>query len=210
MIKDPIRALGVTPFDISVLQSLYPSCRYIKDKARRLEEDGRIIRLKRGLYVAIQDDRPICSELVANSLYGPSYVSRASALRYWGLIPEHVYLSSSVTIKHKRYFKTPIGDFDYQNCSPAYFSIGIVEEVDRGAHFLIASPTKALCDYLNYWGYNLRFVKEVEPFLKEDLRFDMDRLDELDPDVIDACAKYGRKGGTLKVLLKYIRNERSI
>ena len=168
------------------------------------------MRLKRGLYVAVQEDRPICSELVANTLYGPSYVSIGSALRYWGLIPEHVFLNESVTIKHARYFRTPVGNYIYQNCHPHYFPIGITEEEDKGVHFLIASPAKALCDYLCFWKSELRFVKEVGPFLEEDLRFDMDRLGDLDPEVIRRCAETGRKKETLRTLLKYLHYEQLV
>ena len=33
----------------------------------------------------------LSTELIANHLYAPSYVSMSSALRYYGLIPETVY-----------------------------------------------------------------------------------------------------------------------
>ena len=46
----------MVPFDISVLQSVYPGCKQITDKARRLVAEGRIIRLKKDLYVACAEN----------------------------------------------------------------------------------------------------------------------------------------------------------
>ena len=70
----------MVPFDISVLQSVYPGCKQITDKARRLVAEGRIIRLKKDLYVACANGGELSRELVANHLYGPSYVSMSSKL----------------------------------------------------------------------------------------------------------------------------------
>ena len=47
-----LKDIGTVPFDLSVLQSFYPDCRHITDKAMRLETEGAIVRLKKGLYVA--------------------------------------------------------------------------------------------------------------------------------------------------------------
>lgn len=43
-----IKDLGIVPFDLSILQSFYPDCKHITDKARRLEAEGTIVRLKKG------------------------------------------------------------------------------------------------------------------------------------------------------------------
>ena len=90
--NNPFVNIGNVPFDLSVLQTVFPDNKHITDKARSLESAGRIIRLKNGLYVvnAEESGQPLCLELIANHLYGPSYVSRHTALRYYGLIPEHV------------------------------------------------------------------------------------------------------------------------
>ncbi len=52
----------------------------------------------------------LSTELIANHLYAPSYVSMSSALRYYGLIPETVYTKQSMTLKHSRDFDTPFGE----------------------------------------------------------------------------------------------------
>ena len=82
---EALQQIGSVTFDLSVLQSFFPDCKHITDKALRLEADGRIVRLKRGLYVANADSGNLSRELIANQLYGPSYVSMSWALRYHDL-----------------------------------------------------------------------------------------------------------------------------
>lgn len=205
---DALQKIGAVPFDLSVLQSIFPDCRHITDKARRLEEKGMIVRLKRGLYVANCDN--LSRELIANQLYGPSYVSMSWALRFHGLIPERVYLVQSVTTKHSRNFRNPLGNYHYQNCPEEYFPIGITMQGSGDIHFLIASPEKALCDYINYNRVTLRFMKDVGAFLEEDLRIDTDILGDFNLDIIQRCAEKGRKSDSLFTLLKFLKNDRHV
>ncbi len=62
---------------------------------------GYILVLKRGIYMLSEEFRVTrCSNyFLANQLYTPSYVSLESALSYYGLIPEAVYATTSVTTK---------------------------------------------------------------------------------------------------------------
>ena len=211
MDRHTIEKLGNVPFDLSILQTIYPDCKHISDKARQMEADGQIVRLKRGLYVARHKEGLLSEGLIANHLYGPSYVSRSWALRFYGLIPERVHLVQSMTIKHTRRFSNSIGDFDYQSCPADYFPIGIRTEGEADSRFLIATPEKALCDYIcHHPMVTLRFMKEVGPFLEEDLRFDMDTLSDLNLDLIRQCAERGRKSGSLFTLLKFLQHERLV
>ena len=108
MTKPALNQVGNTPFTTSVLASLYPDIRQINDKARRLEQDGHIVRLKRGLYVrSAADGATIIPMLIANHIYGPSYVSMHTALRHYRLIPERVYETQSMTIKHTYLVASP-------------------------------------------------------------------------------------------------------
>ncbi|MDO4956143.1 MAG: hypothetical protein Q4E60_03865, partial [Bacteroidales bacterium] len=76
--------------------------------------------------------------------------------------------------------------------------------------YLIASPEKALCDYINYNKVTLRFMKDVGAFLEEDLRLDTDILSELNHEIIQRCAETGRKSGSLFTLLKFLKNDRHL
>ena len=90
-----------TPFRMQDLSSVFPNCANLKMKAKRLEYDGDIIRLKKGLYVAspLTSRLKLSPFLLANHIYGPSYVSMQTALRYYGLIPEAVYSVQSMTTR---------------------------------------------------------------------------------------------------------------
>ena len=77
-------------------------------------------------------------------------------------------------------------------------------------HFLIASPEKALCDYICYHKVTLRFMKEVGTFLEEDMRFDTDIIPDLNLEIIRKCAETGRKSNTLSTLLKFLKYDRHI
>ena len=206
---EQLQKIGAVPFDINVLQSVYPGCKQITDKARRLEADGRIIRLKKGLYVANANGGELSRELVANHLYGPSYVSMSWALRWYGLIPERVNLIQSVTTKHSRDFSNALGTFHYQNCATDYFQIGITIKGETDCRYLIASPEKALCDYICFNKVTLRFMKDVRIFLEEDIRFDTEAIRDLDLRIIEQCSALGRKSGSLSALLNYLKLNRN-
>ena len=210
MQNDPLQTLDGIPFDLSVLSSLYPDCAFINDKARRMEAEGQIIRLKKGLYIAKNDGTNISLELIANHLYGPSYVSMSWALSYYGLIPERVYLVQSMTTKHSRNFTNPFGNFQYKSCSKEYFPIGITQQKHGNTSFLIATPEKALCDYISHHALKLRFVKETGSWLEEDLRFEMEAIPNLDLEIIAQCAEKGKNSHSIYTLLKFLQNERHV
>lgn len=211
--QSPFQIVGNIPFDLSVLQSIFPNCKQITDKARSLEEEGRIVRLKKGMYVASQNetDIPICKELIANHLYGPSYVSLETALRYYGLIPEYVYKVSSITIKQSRDFETPIATFHFQNCTPEYFPIGIRMEETQNCNFLIASPEKALCDLISTKPkLQFRSMFDIGGWLEQDIRFDMEQLASFDKELLIEIAKQSRRSNSIKILIKYLEHEKFI
>ena len=84
--------IGTIPVTTSIIESLYPELKSANKKVTWLEKQGFIIRLKRGLYVANpkHSGKTLSSELIANHLYTPSYISMSTALRYYGLIPDRV------------------------------------------------------------------------------------------------------------------------
>lgn len=209
----PLINIGNVPFDLNVLASVFPETKHIIEKARRLDSDGKIIRLKKGLYVASPEEtgKVLNRNLIANHIYGPSYVSLQTALRHYGLIPERVHLIQSLTTKHSRSFETPVGSFDYESCSKEYFPIGVKPEKENDITYLMATPEKALCDLINYSkGVNLRFMKDVAIYLEKDIRFDMDALSGFDISILENCAAFSRKTQNINTLIKYIKHERHI
>lgn len=108
---------------------------------------GLICRLKRGLY-ALKSRMP-SQWGIANRLYKPSYVSLASALSYYGLIPESVYSVTSVTTKSTREFKSDGMLYVYHTIKNSAFRGYRGVEIS-GETVLLAEKEKALADYLYF------------------------------------------------------------
>ncbi len=203
-----LSAFGNTPITSSIVESLFPDLVGKRQKVQWLEKRGEIIRLKRGLYVVSPKTSGVIlsTQLIANYLYAPSYVSMLSALRYYGLIPEAVYTMQSVTLKASRNFHTPIGRFEFVHQEKEAFLIGATTIVTHNYAFLIATPEKALCDLIaSTPGVNLRFIKDAALYLEEDIRLDMDAFYEMDSKIFEAYAQVGKKKESIKTLLKLLR-----
>ena len=200
--------IGTIPVTTSIIESLYSELKSADKKVTWLEKQGIIIRLKRGLYVINPEysGKTLSSELIANHLYAPSYISMSTALRYYGLIPEAVYVHQSMTVKHSRSFQTPVGSYDYKYISREAFSIG-VRSMHKGDYaFLIASPEKALCDLIaNSSKVNLRYMKDVEIYLEQDIRMDMDEFYKMDETIFKDYIKVGKKADSISRLLKFMK-----
>ncbi|MDD5839150.1 MAG: hypothetical protein PUC94_03770, partial [Bacteroidales bacterium] len=173
-----------------------------------LERDKQIIRLKRGLYVCSSEVTGVAlsTELIANHLYTPSYVSMSSALRYYGLIPEEVFVTQSMTLKHSRDFDTPVGRFEYTRISKDAFSVGLTSIRKTEYAFVIATPEKALCDLVaNSPGVNLRYPKDAALYLEEDIRMDLSDFSQMDSAIFEAYAEVGKKADSIRTLLKLLK-----
>ncbi|MDD3160966.1 MAG: hypothetical protein PHX49_03450 [Bacteroidales bacterium] len=169
--SNPLQQFGNIPVTASALESLFPHIKRGNQKIRLLERDNQIIRLKRGLYVCNPEitGKILSTELIANHLYAPSYVSMSSALRYYGLIPEAVYTKQSMTLKHAKDFDTQFGRFEYTHISKNAFSVGLTSIRKDEYAFVMATPEKALCDLIaNSPKVNLLFAGVLDERCKSD------------------------------------------
>lgn len=204
---EQLSQIGIIPVDYSVLESMLTEYTSPRHKIANIEKAGQLVRLKKGLYVVSPaiSGKLLSTELIANHIYGPSYVSMESALRYWGLIPESVYTVKSMTTKRSRRFDNSIALFDYTYCNEMYFPIGVRQEEKDGYTFMIASPEKALCDLITATpNVRPRFIKSMQLFLEEDLRLDIDAFLAMDTDIFRACAAVGKKRDDIDNLIKLI------
>ena len=205
---EDLEQLGIIPVDYSVLSSLFSDYRSPRNKIANLEKAGKIIRLKRGMYVVSPDvsKQLLSIELIANHMYGPSYVSLESALRYYGLIPEQVFTTRSITTNRSKKFENSIGNFEYITVNHSYYPLGVRQQTEENKYtFLIATPEKALCDMIiSTPQLQIQSEKALITYLEEDLRFDMSSLDEMDTDIIKGCIETGKKTMILKILLKLL------
>ncbi|MDE6418098.1 MAG: hypothetical protein K2K49_02700 [Duncaniella sp.] len=205
--------LGNIPFGLSVLEGIYSDVGFVASKAKRLEDRGDIIRLKRGAYVVSPsvNGRRLNEFLIANHLYGPSYVSMQSALRYHGLIPEAVHEVISMTVGLAKNFSNSLGTFRYVHCGVAYYHIGVTRIEHGDESFMMAGPEKALCDLMLFTPHlNLRYLSEMRAYLEDDMRIDMDGLSKFDLSILRECADTGKKKNMIRLLIKFIENGRDI
>lgn len=161
------------------------------DKIKRLNQQGKIFRLIKGIYVDDKNEDPL---VLATSVYAPSYISFEYARMYHGLIPERVVRITCATWgrgKIKTY-QTPFGIYSFRDVPVKVFQLGVTR-VNRGDRFFYrASKEKALCDRL-YIKPPVYSVKRLRQLLFEDRRIDVDRFNELNKDDLLTLAPYYRK-----------------
>ncbi len=193
------------PLRHSLLLSYLTDFKNPNDKIKQLLREKAITRVKRGLYL-LGDGREVSKELLANHLYGPSYISMDYALSYHGLIPERVYEVTSVSIKMAKSYHTPLGRFSYTKANKLIYPIGIVSIKHREkTAFLIASEEKALCDKILYTpNLHITSQKGMLAYLIDDLRIELNDVQNLGGSVVKACMRHSIKSKQLGFLDKII------
>jgi len=169
------------------------------------QKKGYIIRLRREWYcfsefIKVQE----FTFLVANNIYAPSYVSHQEALLFYGLIPEHIVDSTSITTKKTKSFEILGKTFKYYSIHPRlFFGFELKEMTANGfqRNFLIADREKAILDLL----YLFDFYKTEEDLAE--IRFNGSVL-EKDIDWQKMDEYLGRFN--IKILEKKIRLIRKI
>lgn len=143
----------------------------------RWAQAGKIIRLKRGLYTlpTATHRAPFSTPWLANTLYSPSYLSLETMLSWYDMIPERVTQTTSVTILKTAKFKNTMGTFVYRHLQPRLF-VGFEETRDEhGAAILMATPEKALLDYI----YLYPHWQPTQEFAEKNIR--LQQLGQLRP-----------------------------
>lgn len=198
--------IGREVFDYQGLLHCLSAYAKPRDRIKRLLDAGDIVRVKKGLYVFGDAYRrsPVSRELLANLIYGPSYISLDYALAWHGLIPERVTTVTSVTTGRSRAFTTPFGIFSYRSLAEHRYATGALLQQGENESFLLAAPEKALADKV--WD-DKRFpgatVSAYEEYLAHDLRIDADRLRLLDGARLEAVrAAYSSR--KIDRLIRYI------
>lgn len=158
---------------------------------------GELISLRRGLYLR---DRTVNLLALAPAIYGPSYVSFETALAWHGLIPERVETVICATTKRPCEFETGVGRYRYRHVPVSVFSVGIERVEEPALPWLLASPTKALCDCIALASF-IRSQKDVASWL-ESMR--IDALPELDLDQLAACAEHYKRP-SVRYFARYIQ-----
>ena len=118
---------------------------------KRAMSAGEILNIRRGLYCLAPEfqKKPVSVYSLAQRIYGPSYISMETALSHHGWIPEAVYACTCASFGHSKEFETPLGVFNYKRVPQHTFFLGVQRCNDENGNvFFMASPVKALADYL--------------------------------------------------------------
>ena len=148
----------------------------------RWTKSGRIYQLRRGLYAIAPPYQKVKPHpfLIANRMQRASYVSGQSALAFYGLIPESVHATLSVTACRPERLETPLGVFVFRHIKPellrgyrmtTLYGLKLPEQ-----QAVVAIPEKALLDlvYLQSGGDTLAYLRELR--LQNLERLDLDEL----------------------------------
>lgn len=161
-----IKIVGQEPvFETGLLLAGDANPRDIRRQLSRWKQGGKIYQLRRGLYCLAPPYQKIKPHpfLAANRILPASYVSLQSALAYYGMIPEHVPVTTSVTTDRPADWETPLGIFDFRHVRVDLFAGYRLVDLTQQQRAFIASPEKALLDliYLTPKGDTIAYLTEL-------------------------------------------------
>lgn len=174
---------------------------------KRALKDQRLIHLRKGLYFIgkpFKRSLPNLSE-IAQHIYGPSYISLESALSYHNWIPEAVYAITSVCAKRSNHFTTPFGIFNYAHIPSENFYVGVERIESETGAFLMATPLKALADYVYVYKKLWDNLKDV--YL--DLRVETENLESIDLLELELLIKNYPSKRVKKFLIKVLEERKN-
>lgn len=123
----------------------------VRRQLSRWTEAGKLIQLRRSVYALAAPYQQVSPHpfLIANTLMPGSYVSLQSALAHYGLIPEYVPQTLSVTTLRPSKWHNPLGDFRFQHITSDLFFGYQKVSLPAGQDAFVALPEKALLDLIH-------------------------------------------------------------
>jgi predicted transcriptional regulator of viral defense system len=161
-------------------------------------EDKSIIPLKRNNYVVNEFFAKNKNNLkykyyLSNILLKPSYVSRESALQYYGILTESTAnYHTCVTTKATRKFEKGWDTFEYKTMKQELFNGFVFEKFlldGKEYSFAIARPYKAIFDYIYYKTQKTSLEKEKLFEILDDLRINYHALSKKELSFLISCFK---------------------
>jgi hypothetical protein len=148
----------------------------------RWTKSGRVYQLRRGLYAIAPPYQKVKPHpfLIANRMQRASYISGQSALAFYGLIPDTVQATLSITAGRPERLETPLGVFEFRHVKPellrGYRMLALHGQKAPEQQALVAAPEKALLDlvYLQPGGDTPAYLHELR--LQNLERLDLDEL----------------------------------
>ena len=161
-----VELVGSEPvFETGLLLAGPVDPRAVSRQLSRWTRAGRIHQLRRGLYALAPPYQKVRAHpfVIANRMVRGSYVSCQSALAHYGLIPEHVPGTVSVTTGRPGRWETPLGAFEYHHIKSGLLRGYRLVDLDGGQRAFVATPAKALLDlvYLHPGGDCTDYLREL-------------------------------------------------
>ncbi|MCK4337023.1 MAG: hypothetical protein KAX11_03700 [Candidatus Aminicenantes bacterium] len=147
------------PLFHSSMMGIFPDSReYVQVQLSRWARIGKLNQIRRGWYLI---EAPYCkkevpSEVIANTVVSPSYLSLEWAMAFHGMIPEDVPNPTSITTTRAEDFQAIGRLFLFKHIKPAYFT-GYVKTEYKDKSILVAFPEKALWDKVYFFTRRNRF-----------------------------------------------------
>ena len=170
-------------FSISQVRLYFPD--FNSDNLLFWQKKGYILRLRKGWDCFREFTQvPEFSFLVANNLYAPSYISHQEALLFYGLMPEHIVDSTSITTKKTATFTVLGKIYKYYSIHPKLFFGYVLKNMTVNGltrSFMIAEKEKAILDLLYVFDFykteeDLAEIRFNESVLENDI--DWQKMDE--------------------------------
>lgn len=177
---DFIKITGSLPIiDVEILLAGETNTSQARVQISRWHKEGKLIQLKRGLYLLSEAYRKIeiWEPYIASFLKKPSYISLEKALEYYDLIPEAVTVYTSVSTKRQGRFVSKAGIFDYRHIKNSLFWGYESITIHKQTAFM-ALPEKALLDLIYLNGLNIQQEYLEELRLQNVEKINIDRLFE--------------------------------
>jgi predicted transcriptional regulator of viral defense system len=164
--RDFLKLVADEPvFTSAILKAGQISTNRIQQQLVRWVKAGRIIQLRRGVYMLAEpyqrtNPHPF---LIANKLKRASFVSLQSALAHYGMIPEFVPVVTSVTAGRPEQLRTEAGEFIYRHIKKPFFAGFREIEIVSSQFVFMATPEKAFLDlvYLTPKADNPDYLNEL-------------------------------------------------
>lgn len=173
------------------------------DTVKYALKKGVLIHVKRGVYlVGPPYGKGACDPFeIAETLYGPSYISFESALSFHGWIPEAVYVTTSACAKRSKMIETGMGNFRYSHTPASHFFMNVERHANGESAFLMAEPWKAIGDMLYSHKKNWKSIND----LHLDLRIEFDTMKSSDLASLTHNARYYDSTKVRQILSRFAK-----
>lgn len=173
-VENTLREKGVKIFTILEFEQIFGVSKTAAKKfLENYTKKGFFGRPRQGFYVT--NFNPPTSFSIANKIYQPSYISFETALSFYHIIAETVYMVTSATPKASREFHFGEQIFSYSTIKKDVYTFYTPTSI-LNETILIAEPEKALADFLYFVAMGKKKIPD---------RFDLAKINK-------------------KILLKYI------